>query len=115
MRRFVLASIGLVLESLISCVRLRLNSKQKILICRVSFNEGGVSKLIEDLAVELDCSAGCLWGNLRELKEIGLVSGGGLTELGEIVCLELRVSSKMIRSKSINGFNFLKGGDENGR
>jgi len=89
MRMFVLTDIGLVLRSLISCAKLRLNCKQRILICRIC--GGSITRLIEDLALELDCSVGCLWGNLRELSEIGLVCGGELTELGKVVCLELKV------------------------
>jgi len=85
----VLTNIGLVLRSLISCALLRLNCKQKILICRVC-SEKRITCLIEELALELNCSVGCLWGNLRELKEIGLVKNGGLTKLGEIVFSELK-------------------------
>ncbi len=84
----MLTSIGLVLESLISCARLRLNSKQRILVCRI--NGEGITELVQGLADELDCSVGCLWGNLRELREIGLVDGNELTELGGVVCSELR-------------------------
>lgn|GEM_PF-1320558 len=84
-----LTNIGLVLRSLISCAQLRLNCKQKILIHRICGNNLSVTRLVESLALELDCSIGCLWGNLRELRAIGLVCGGGLTELGEVVYLEL--------------------------
>ncbi len=78
----------MVLRSLISCAKLRLNSKQKILICRIGGL--GITRLIEDLAIELDCSVGCLWGNLRELREIGFICGNDLTELGEVVFYELK-------------------------
>lgn len=83
------ASIGLVLRSLISCARLRLNCKQKILICKIC-SDKRITCLIEELADELKCSVGCLWGNLRELREIGLVDGNSLTELGEKVCINLK-------------------------
>jgi len=95
----VLTGIGLVFRSLISCVLLRFNCKQKILVSRVCCNKGGVTKLIEDLALELGCSVGCLWGNLRELRKIGLVCGGDLTELGEAVCLELKMKGGELNGK----------------
>ncbi len=85
----MLTSIGLVLESLISCARLRLNCKQRILILEIYGSDSGITELIDGLALRLECSVGCLWGNLRELSEIGLVEDGILTEIGEVVYLEL--------------------------
>lgn len=93
----MLTSIGLVLRNLISCVRLKLNFKQKVLICRVfqldSFDIKradvyGVVTFIEALAFE--CFIRCLWGDLREPWEIGLICNDGLTELGDLVCSKLK-------------------------
>lgn len=78
---------------------MRLNVKQKILLGRIYSGNEKISYCVENLACELGCSEGCLWGNLRELKKLGLVENGVVSDLGRIVCEELGV---------------LKGGGEDG-
>ena len=78
---------------MIKIAKQRLTAKQKIILRELVDNTKNATKLVEYLAGKLYCSRSALWNNLRELKEIGLVSWNSkceLTEIGMIISHELR-------------------------
>lgn len=73
---------------------MRLNVKQKILFERLFLNKNKISCFVENLASELNCSEGCLWGNLRELKKLGLAEDNRVSDLGALVLSEMKGGGK---------------------
>lgn len=83
---------------MIKTAKQRLTAKQKIILRELQDNTRNATQLVDYLSQKLYCSKSALWNNLRELRDIGLVSWNGkceLTDIGLIISKEL-------------------GGDENG-
>ena len=83
------------MNCLIKVAKQRLTAKQKIILCELEDNTRNATQLVEYLANKLYCSKSALWNNLRELKEISLVSQNNgdacrLTQLGTIISQRLR-------------------------
>lgn len=83
-----LTSYADLLECLNRLIECRLTVKQKAILGALVGNKLNATRLVDELAGKLHCSKSALWNNLRELREVGLVSWNGkcgLTEVGKLL------------------------------
>jgi len=90
-------------DSLLICLSkiaaYRLTCKQKIILQELNGSLCNSTQLVNHLSKKLNCSKSALWNNLRELREIGLISQNNgkicrLTDVGNLLISCKKVGGK---------------------
>jgi predicted transcriptional regulator len=92
-------SYNSLLDCLSKIATYRLTSKQKVILLELENSLCNSTQLVDHLSKKLNCSKSALWNNLRELREIGLISQNNgkvckLSEVGKLIAVDMKVNRK---------------------